>query len=390
MIPGRIYIVEDEALIAMELQDRLRSLGYEVAGTAANGEDVVREISARNVDLVLMDINLSGDMSGIEVAAWLRDNLQIGVIFLTAFSDPPLIDRARQVEPYGYLVKPYEERELHATLQMALSGRHAEVERRRLASESRALELRQLQAQKSESLRRMSAGSAHRLNNMLTVIMGNIDAANAHAHDQVRFSASIAGAKAATLRAVELSQTVRQLAERPLGGNVLDLGSICRNAIENLRLVLPPQVRFAAQIPLSGPLVYARADLIWEALLALITNAVEALDDHPGDIVLAVQTVSNEDVKRWRTYPRQWEPAAGMYACLSVSDTDRGMTDEVLGRLFDPFFSEKSLGRGLGLPLVLSVAQSAGGAVAVETLYGRGSTFRMLMPIEPSASGASI
>jgi signal transduction histidine kinase len=391
MIPGRLYIVEDEALIAMELQDRLLALGYEIVGTAGCGEVATREIAAGSVDLVLMDVNLAGRMSGIEVAGSLRHNLQLGVIFLTAFSDPQLLDRARQVEPYGYLVKPYDERELHATIQVALFKREAEIERRRLHEERRGLEQRLLQAQKTESLGRMAGAIAHWLNNILAVIIGEIEIASARVHDPERALASIGKARAATLRAIDLSQKVRQYVERPrAGGDIFDLGSVCRDTLAQLSAAVPEYVRFSAEIPPAGPLVHARADLIREALERLITNAGEAIDDRTGgDVVLWIHEADSERVMGWRTYPPEWEPAGGTYASLAIRDTGSGMTNEVLDRLFDPFFSTKFLGRGLGLALVLSAARSLGGAVAVETVLGRGSTFRLLVPIAETASAAA-
>jgi signal transduction histidine kinase len=391
VIPGRLYIVEDEALIAMELQDRLRTLGYEIVGTAGRGEVATREIAAGSVDLVLMDVNLAGGTSGIEVAAWLRHNLQVGVIFLTAFSDSQLLDRARQVEPYGYLVKPYEERELHATIQVALFKREAEIERGRLAEERRGLERRLLQAQKTESLGRMAGAIAHWFNNILAVIIGEMEIASVRVHDPERVLASIGRAMAAARRAIDLSQKVRQYVEQPRGSeDVVDLGSVCRDTLARLRAAMPGHVRFSAEIPPAGPLVYASADLIREALGRLVINAGEAFDDRTGgDVVLWVHEADREEVMGWRTYPPEWEPAGGTYVCLAIRDTGSGMTNEVLDRLFDPFFSTKFLGRGLGLALVLSAARSLGGAVAVETTLGRGSTFRLLVPIAQAASAAA-
>ncbi|MBA3848810.1 MAG: hypothetical protein C0502_02295 [Opitutus sp.] len=118
--PIRIYLVEDEALIAMEIGDRLAQFGYAVCGQAAHGEQALEEILHLRPDLVLMDIRLAGPMSGIEAARRLRAQRDIPVIFLSAFSDPKLVDEAVQTGSSGYLVKPFEERELHATLQAAL------------------------------------------------------------------------------------------------------------------------------------------------------------------------------------------------------------------------------------------------------------------------------
>ena len=115
-----VFIVEDEALIAMELRDRLMSLGYTVSGTASRGEQALEAIAANPSRVVLMDIHLAGTLDGIETAARLRARTDVPIIFLSAYSDAELLRQAGRVEPFGYLVKPFEERELHATIQMAL------------------------------------------------------------------------------------------------------------------------------------------------------------------------------------------------------------------------------------------------------------------------------
>lgn len=118
--PTAVFIVEDEALIAMELRDRLTALGYHVCGHALRGEVALEQIPASGAEVVLMDIRLAGAMDGIETAARLHELTAVATIFLTAYSDDDLLRRAGAVEPHGYLVKPFEERELHATIQMAL------------------------------------------------------------------------------------------------------------------------------------------------------------------------------------------------------------------------------------------------------------------------------
>lgn len=106
--PTSIFIVEDESLIAMELKDRLLGLGYAVAGTVAQGEKALATLQTKGVDLVLMDINLSGDLDGIETARRLHEWSDTPVVFVTAYSDSILLERAGKVEPFGYLVKPFE------------------------------------------------------------------------------------------------------------------------------------------------------------------------------------------------------------------------------------------------------------------------------------------
>lgn len=116
----RVFVVEDEALIAMELRDRLTDLGYVVCGSASRGEQALELISTSAPDLVLMDVRLAGSLSGVDTAKRLRHQLDVPVIFLSAYSDAEVLREASEVQPFGYLVKPFDERELHATIQVAL------------------------------------------------------------------------------------------------------------------------------------------------------------------------------------------------------------------------------------------------------------------------------
>jgi len=132
MTQPRILIVEDEAIIAADLQRRLSRLGCEVVGTAASGEDAVRLATALKPELVLMDINLRGEMDGTQTAQQVRTQLQLPVVYLTASSDATVVKRAKLTDAFGYLLKPLDERLLHITIEMALYKHQMEQERKKL------------------------------------------------------------------------------------------------------------------------------------------------------------------------------------------------------------------------------------------------------------------
>ena len=117
----RVFVVDDEALIAMDLRERLMALGYAVCGTAASGEAAVQMIAELQPDLVLMDVKLAGSTDGVEAAQQLRERYDVPVVFLTAYSDSQLIDRATKANCYGFLLKPVKDGQLHATLKLALA-----------------------------------------------------------------------------------------------------------------------------------------------------------------------------------------------------------------------------------------------------------------------------
>ena len=117
----RVFVVDDEALIAMDLRERLIALGYEVCGTTASGEAAVQRIADLRPDIVLMDVKLAGPMDGIEAAQQLCERYDVPVVFLTAYSDSQLVNRAMKANCYGFLSKPLKEGQLHATLKLALA-----------------------------------------------------------------------------------------------------------------------------------------------------------------------------------------------------------------------------------------------------------------------------
>jgi PAS domain S-box-containing protein len=120
MEKARIQIVEDEKIVAMDIQDRLESFDYNVSALAVSGEEAVKKAADTNPNLVLMDIMLKGDIDGIKAAQHIRAFFDIPVVFLTAYADENTLQRARIAEPFGYLLKPFEDKELHATIEMAL------------------------------------------------------------------------------------------------------------------------------------------------------------------------------------------------------------------------------------------------------------------------------
>lgn len=129
--PSSVLIVEDELIFALDLKQTLTSLGYRVVGVASNQRDAVRLALEQRPDLVLMDINLEAGGDGIAAAHEINCTIDVPVVFLTAYADNDILRRAAKVAPYGYLVKPVQQRELHAVVQMALARFRASLARLR-------------------------------------------------------------------------------------------------------------------------------------------------------------------------------------------------------------------------------------------------------------------
>lgn len=120
MVGEKILVVEDEIIVAKNIQNLLESLGYNVPSVVSSGEEAVKKTEETHPDLVLMDIKLEGDIDGIEAANQIRSSLNVPIVYLTAYADDEILRRARITEPYGYIIKPFEERELQSNIEIAL------------------------------------------------------------------------------------------------------------------------------------------------------------------------------------------------------------------------------------------------------------------------------
>jgi sensor histidine kinase YesM len=120
MLQNSIYIVEDSIITSHHLSVILKNEGYSIAGISTSGEDALKEIEERKPDMVLMDIMLAGEMNGIETAAKINDRFSIPIIYITALSDKNTIQNAKMTMPCGYLIKPFDEREILTIIEMSL------------------------------------------------------------------------------------------------------------------------------------------------------------------------------------------------------------------------------------------------------------------------------
>jgi PAS domain S-box-containing protein len=117
---ARIMVVEDEGIIAEDIQESLLEMGYNVTSVISSGEEALQRVEQERPDLVLMDVVLQGDMDGIEAARRIRSRMNVPIIYLTAYTDAKMLERAKATEPFAYMIKPFRERELHTNIEMAL------------------------------------------------------------------------------------------------------------------------------------------------------------------------------------------------------------------------------------------------------------------------------
>nr|WP_294518570.1 hybrid sensor histidine kinase/response regulator [uncultured Rhodopila sp.] len=399
MDASRVVLVEDERIVALNLRRQLAKLGYTVAAVAASGEDALRQIDAHRPDVVLMDIRLEGPLDGIETTARIAPELMVPVIYLTAHAEDVTLERARATKPSGYLVKPFSERELHATIQMALARRAVDIVAReneqrldqlvvaRTAELQVQIERRQKteetleRAQRLKAIGQLTGGIAHDFNNLLTVIVGSLSLLEARINDDGH-ARLITAALAAAARGAELTRQLltfggRQMV-RPEHLNVNDVLLECGQIV---RTAAGPMIGVDFRLRAERAVCFLDREEILRVILNLALNARKAMS---GGGTLSVET----DTVRLETDANL---NAGDYVRITVRDTGCGMTEDVLARAFEPFFTTKGLGEGggLGLSQTYGFARQAGGHATIESAPGQGTSVTLFLPLAAASIEAN-
>ena len=375
MAAVKIMLVEDEVIVARDLQGRLEDLGYEVPAAVSSGEEAVGKAGETRPDVILMDIFLEGEMDGVEVAEQIRTRFDIPVIYLTAHSDEQTLERAKVTEPYGYILKPVEDRELYSAVEMALYRHSME---RRLREYSEHLEemveerTRELQDAQEKLVRReklavlgqLAGGVGHELRNPLAVISNAIYFLNLTLPDPDE----------TTREYLEMISSEIRNAEK-IVSDLLDFSrveSVEREETEVSELVAgvsvkhpPPEgVEVSTEVPSDLPSAFVDGRQMGQVLSNLLLNAYQAMPEG-GCVRIAADEIDVDDTIRIR-----------------ISDTGCGISSEDLERIFEPLFTTKARGIGLGLSVSRDLLEVNGGSIEVESEEGRGSTFTVRLPAD--------
>ncbi len=254
--------------------------------------------------------------------------------------------------------------------------------RKQAEAEKEKLEAQNLQLQKSESLSRMAGSIAHIFNNQLGVIIGNLELAMMALPLAARQQTNLTSAMTASKKAAEISGLMLtylgQLFDKR---EPLDFSEVIRQNIPALQASMPENVVLESNLPSRGPVLKTNADYVKQILTNIITNAWEAVGKNSGTISMVIKTVSSADIQAAQRFPLDWQPKDNTYACLEVTDTGSGIEDNDIEKLFDPFFSTKFTGRGMGLAVVLGLVRVHNGVITVESIPNRGSKFRVYLPV---------
>ncbi len=306
--------------------------------------------------------------------SWLNSDIEI-------FShDNRMIDIHGRIRHLTWSIRP--ERDDRGKIIGFASMARDITERKNMEEEKTKLEEQNRHLQKLESLGRMSGSIAHLFNNQLQVVMGYLEMVIGDMTPGDSRAVKLTTAIQATRKASEVSGLLlAYLGQTPSKLELLDLSELCQKSIPLIMAGKPSGVTFETYLPSPGPCISADAKQTQQILTNLVINAWEAIGDGTGTIRLNVKTVSQKDIPVSHRFPLRWTPHEKKYACLEVTDTGCGIHEEDIDKIFDPFFSTKFTGRGLGLSVVFGIVKAHDSLITVESGINGLTIFRVFFPL---------
>ncbi|MCL1466826.1 hybrid sensor histidine kinase/response regulator [Argonema galeatum] len=378
MTNKKILIVEDEIIVAEDVAVRLKKLGYIVTDIVTTGEEAIERAEHTKPDLVLMDIVLEGDIDGVIAAEEIRNRFNIPIVFLTAYADEKTLHRAKLTDPFGYILKPFHQKDLQANIEIAIH-RH-ELENKMQQALENSEQLRQIAQEQAGRQNKYVAMAAHELRNPLTAIVASTKLLE---FNRSRWDDE---SKLKCLRLIQsATQNMNQLIEDMLmigraeadqlkfNPAPLNFSEFCQFLVEKMKLSTESkhQLNFVS----SGVIVATLDQRLLQHILSnLISNAIK-YSPNGGTITLELEIEKSK-----KEFPNQESSAV----IFRVRDDGIGIPEEDLEKLFEPFHRCTNVsgiaGNGLGLTIVKKAVDLHGGAIAVESEVGVGTTFIVTLP----------
>ncbi len=407
----RVLIVEDEVVVALDIQRILAKLGYSVAAVVNTGEKAISMAMSENPDIILMDICLKSKMDGIEAARQIRSNSDIPIVFLTAFAEEDKLERAKQIMFYGYLLKPIQEREIKVTLEMALYVAKADKERKhaqealkkandeleqKITDRTAALQREIEERKQVEASLEMAKDEAESANQVKTEFLANIshelrnpmhqiasyakfgvekyhritDEKRIHYFNQIKNSSSRLMVLLNNL--LDLSKHESGRMEYQVKEN--DLSKIIDDAICEVKLSLEEkQLAVELENNNAAESVYCDSYKIGQVVRNLLSNTIKFSSDNQK---IQINIVASTFEKDGRTMPA---------AMVSVIDQGVGIPEDEINTIFDKFNQSSRTksnvgGTGLGLSICQQIIKAHQGKIWAENNPGGGATFKFMLP----------
>ena len=365
-----ILIVEDEALIALSLQMKLEKLGYNVPAVVHTGEDAIAEATKCNPDLILMDINLAGEINGITAAEQIHTIQKTPIVFLTAYSDEATLQKAKGADPYAYLIKPFKERELRSTIEVALYKHQKETQ-----------EFNKIKAQAEESnrlKRSFLATMDHEVRTPMNAILGFMEMLKRPGYSTEKRDTFLKSIEVSSQRLVVLIDNILNISKVDSGSmdvsmaeiNLNELLKICFENSKGEAEKKGLQYIFEEAKPGSLATIKTDRNIIESVLALLLNNAIKFTPT--GTVTLGAHIImDNSKPSAWKIY---------------VKDNGIGIPKDKQNIIFERFRqAEESISRsyegaGLGLSIAKAFVELLNGQIWLESEPGKGSVFYFTIP----------
>lgn len=370
----KILIVEDEALVAQHIEEQLEDFGYEVATSVSYGELAPEEVKCHQPDLVLMDIMLKGQMNGIDAAREIKSISSVPVVFLTAYGDRGMFEKAKSTKPYGFLTKPFRPQELHAAIELGIARHKDDAEQIRENDVSTENKKNNIEAiEKSwESKCQLFSRMNHELRTPLNAVLGfgKILEADLEGHltngqkenlEQITKSSNELWSVVRNI--IELSNIENK--ELHVSLEKFDVVPLIKNLVKIMQpLADKTGVSIFNRLDIHKEiLILADSRLLSQALMNVVTNAIQ-YNKKGGSVLIEVKFAEDRKIQ------------------ICVTDTGLGISKEILSTIFDPFnragreYSEIK-GPGLGLSVTKGLMKLMNGSISVKSEVEIGTCFTM-------------
>ncbi|MDL5056038.1 ATP-binding protein [Geitlerinema calcuttense NRMC-F 0142] len=363
MMCVRILVVEDEVIVGMDIKNSLKKLGYKVIGVVPTGEQAIEKAKAESPDLILMDIMLQGSIDGIQAAEEITKHLNLPIVFLTAHTDKNTLQRAKDIYPFGYIVKPFQEKDLYTTLEIALARCKAETEIRKALAKEKEL---------SELKSRFVSMVSHEFRTPMSTILFSSDLLKMY-QDQwtiEKKTTHINRIQTSIKRMIEMLDNVLLIGQvesqnMRIENSPLDLKSFCQELIEDIQVADRYQHPILLDLQEACNFVEVDSKILRYILENLLSNAVKYSPEN-SEVYLGVRC---QDCQ----------------ICLQVKDAGIGIPLSDRQRLFESFYRATNVGTitgtGLGLAIVKRSVELYGGQIEVQSELGEGTSFTVVLPL---------
>ncbi|MBF0112550.1 MAG: response regulator [Desulfamplus sp.] len=264
-----------------------------------------------------------------------------------------------------------------------LWGVTRDITERKQAEKKRAeLEAINLQLKKAESMGRMAEAIAHHYNNMLSAVIGNLEMASRSIKKNIPPVEEVDDALEAARRAAEMGRLMlAYLGQTITEHNLVNLCQLCREWYINFKPRVPNNLTLDLNFPSNVLAINANKDEISQMLSSFVVNAIEAMQEQEGIIFLEVSTIFGGKIPAVLRFPVEFNLKSDSYCCIEIKDRGCGIAQSEIENIFDPFYSTKFTGRGLGLAVALGTIKAHDGCITVESKVGVGTTFKIYLPL---------